>query len=106
VEKAGAPLEARAAVDFLEGIGAWNWPQAAVSARAIMDSREEESWVPNDLLRNGAVVANIAVRDTAAARNALRYFAKKYDGDRFRERLLSAVLIDQDPALRRKMGWK
>ena len=51
---AGAPAEARAGVDFLHGIGSWNWPEAAVSARALMASIDTVTWIPDILLRNGA----------------------------------------------------
>jgi spermidine synthase len=104
--RTGAPGEARAAIDFLHGIGAWNWPEAAVSARALIASRDTVVWIPDVLLRNGATVAFIMLHDTAGAKEMLQTFAKRTDEDQFREHLLGSYLIYQDPALRRKMGWK
>jgi spermidine synthase len=107
-ERNGAPLEARSAVDFLEGIGSWNWPRAAVAARALIASADTVPWLPEVLLRNGAAVSFIMLRDTAGAANVLRTFARagRGVGDKFRERLIKSFLIYQDSALRTKMGWK
>jgi predicted membrane-bound spermidine synthase len=104
--KAGAPAEARAGIDFLHGIGAWNWPEAAVSARALIASRDTIAWIPDVLLRNGAAVAFIMLHDTAGAKEVLQKFAKRTDEDQFRDHLLGSYLIYQDSAMRRKMGWK
>jgi predicted membrane-bound spermidine synthase len=104
--KGGAPAEARAGIDFLHGIGAWNWPEAAVSARALIASRDTIAWIPDVLLRNGAAVAFIMLHDTAGAKDVLQTFAKRTDEDQFRDHLLGAYLIYQDTVMRRKMGWK
>ena len=104
--KTGAPLEVRAGIDFLHGIGAWNWAEAAVSARALMASNDSVPWVPDVLVRNGAAVAFIMLRDTTGAKDVLRKFAKRTDEDSFRERLIGSFLIYQDPAMRKKMNWK
>jgi hypothetical protein len=103
--RTGAPAEARAGIDFLHGIGAWNWPEAAVAARALMDSRDSVRWIPDVLLRNGAAVSFIMLRDTAA-KQVLRTFARRTEDDRFRERLISSYLVYQDSAMRRQRGWK
>ena len=104
--RAGAPVEARAALDFLHGIGSWNWPEAAVASKALMSSTDSLSWIPDPLLRNGATVSFIMFRDTAGAAGVLRQFARRTDSDQFRERLLASFLIYQDSTLRKKMGWK
>jgi len=104
--RAGAPSEARAAVDFLHGIGAWNWPEAAVASKALMSSTDSLGWIPDPLLRNGAVVSYIMLRDTAGAKEVLRKFARRTDSDQFRERLIASFLIYQDSTMRKKMGWK
>jgi spermidine synthase len=104
--RAGAPLEARAGIDFLQGIGAWNWPQASVSARALLASTDTVTWIPDVLLRNGAAVASIMLRDTAQAKEVLRTFAKRTLDDRFREHLIAAYLTYSDTTLRRRRGWR
>jgi hypothetical protein len=105
ISRTAAPAEARAGIDFLHGIGAWNWPETAVAAKALMTSADPESWIPDPLLRNGAAVSYIMLRDTAGAANVLRHFAKRTNEDRFRERLIKSFLIYQDSTMRKKMGW-
>ena len=104
--RTSAPMEARAALDFLSGIGAWNWPQAVVAAKALMSSADSLGWIPDPLLRNGATVGYIMLRDTTGAKEVLRRFARRTQADQFRERLIASYLIYQDSTLRRRMGWK
>jgi hypothetical protein len=99
-----APVEARMALEFLEGIGAWNWPQAAQAARALMVLRDPIPWVPPALLRNGAAAAFIMTRDTANAKRVLKDFSARAD-DRFRERMIGSILVQLDPTFRKELGW-
>jgi len=71
-----------------------------------MASTDSVAWIPDELLRNGAAVAGLMVHDVHDARNVLRAFAKRTSNDLFRERLIGAYVISQDPALRAKMKWK
>ncbi len=102
----GAPAEARAGLDFLHGIGAWNWPETAVASKALIASTDSVPWIPDVLLRNGAAVAYIMMRDTTGAKEVLATFAKRTYEDRFRERMLASYLVYQDSTLRRRRGWK
>lgn len=104
--RARAPAEARAGVDFLHGIGSWNWVEAAVASRTLMASRDSVRWLPEVLLRNGAAVSFIMLRDTAGAKEVLRTFAKRTNEDRFRETLIASYLVYQDSTLRKQRGWK
>jgi spermidine synthase len=99
-----APVEARVALDFLEGIGAWNWPQAAQAAKALMVVRDPIPWIPHALFRNGAAAAFIMTRDTTNAKKVLRDYSSRAD-DRFRERLLGSILVQIDPSFRKELGW-
>jgi len=101
-----APVEARAALDFLDGIGSWNWPLAAVASKSLMSSPDSLGWIPDPLLRNGAAVSYIMLRDTAGAADVLRRFARRTNADQFRDRLIASYLVYQDSALRRRRGWK
>ena len=101
----GAPAEARSAIDFLEGISAWDWPKTVVASKLLVASVDSVTWIPDALLRNGAVVAHIKVNDVPGAQEVLKTFAKRTSADRFRERLLSAYLISRDSTMRAKMGW-
>ncbi len=106
VARAGAPVEARAAIDFLHGIGAWNWAETLVSARALESSKDSLVWIPNVLLRNGTVVALIKLREYEKAKEALRVFAPRTVDDSFREVLLGSYLVYADSTIRAAMGWK
>ena len=106
LNRTGAPAEARAAVDFLEGISAWNWPLAATAAKVLIASQDTVEWIPDVLLRNGAAVANVIIRDTTEAKLVLQTFAKRTYDDPFRERLIASYLVYSDPTLRRRRGWR
>lgn len=106
LNRAGAPAEARAGIDFLEGISAWNWPLAATAAKTLIASQDTVEWVPDVLLRNGAAVANIILRDTTEAKRVLQTFAKRTYDDPFRERLIASYLVYSDSTLRRRRGWQ
>lgn len=106
VNRTGAPAEARAGIDFLDGIGSWNWPLAATAANALIASTDTVTWIPDVLLRNGAAVANILLRDTTEAKLVLQTFAKRTYDDPFRERLIASYLVYADTTLRRRRGWQ
>lgn len=105
-DRAGAPPQARAAIDFLHGIGSWNWSEAVAASKVVLAAPQSSEWVPDLLLRNGAAVSYIMLKDTTGAKSVLRTFARRTNEDRFRERLIAAYLIYQSPELRRRMGWK
>jgi len=102
----GAPAEARAGIEFLQGIGAWNWPQAAVASKTLISSADSVEWIPTLLLRNGAAVSYVMLADTAGAADVLRTFAKRTPDDRIRERLIASYLVYQDATLRKRRGWR
>ena len=104
--RTGAPAEARAAIEFLHGIGAWDWPRAAVASQTLMASTDSIEWVPDVLLRNGAAVSYIMLRDTTNAKEVLRTFARRTYDDPFRERLIASFLVYSDTTLRRRRGWQ
>jgi hypothetical protein len=104
--RSGAPAEARSALDFLEAIGTWNWPVAAVSAKALMASTDTVAWLPDVLVRNAGAVAMIKVRDYEGAKETLRHFARRTNDDSLRDRLLGAYLVYADTTLRKRMGWQ
>ena len=103
VAAAGAPAEARASVDFLHGIGAWNWPEVVASSKVLETSQDSVGWMPDVLLRNGSVVAYIKLRDYRSAQAALQVFAKRTDEDAFREKILASYLIYADTTLKNKL---
>lgn len=104
--RTSAPTEVRAAIDFLHGIGSWNWPETVVSARALMASRDTQAWLPDEFIRNGAAVAFIKLRDYEGARDVLRKYGRTTADDPFRERLIASYLVYADSTTRKKMGWK
>ncbi len=104
--RTGAPAEARSALDFLQGIGGWDWPRAVIASKALVASTDTVPWIPDVLLRNGAAVAEIKVGDYEGAKGVLREFAKRTDEDSFRDRLIGSYLLYADSTLRKQMGWK
>jgi spermidine synthase len=104
--RAQAPQQVRSALDFLHGIGTWDWPEAARSAKSLMTFGDTVAWVPHALLRNGAATAFIMTKDTASAKGVLRTFARSFNEDRMRERIIGSILISLDPKMRAQMGWK
>jgi spermidine synthase len=104
--RVGAPAEARASVDFLHGIGAWNWPEVIAASNVLQASKDSLRWLPDELVRNGLVTAQIKLRQYDAAGATLRAFAARTSEDAFRERILSSYLVYADTTLRKKVGWK
>lgn len=102
----GAPVEARAGVEFLHGIGTWDWAKSATASETLIATSDSVEWIPEVLLRNGAAVSYIMLGDTTGARDVLRKFARRTFDDRFRERMIASFLVYQDTALRRRRGWK
>lgn len=98
--RAGAPAEVRASINFLEGVGAWDWPKTVVAAGNLIaaDTSRDGPWIPETLLRNGAVVGHIRLGNAYAAREVLREFARRTYDDRFREQLLASVVFFADSA--------
>jgi hypothetical protein len=63
------PLQAVAAVDFMHGLAAWDFAEAARSAdRLSFDASLGEGWVPATMLLDGGVVAKLRTGDVAGAR--------------------------------------
>jgi spermidine synthase len=73
LDRAHAPAPARAAVDFLHGLATWDYAQAARAADPLLaEAGRGELWLDADQLRDGAVIAKLAVGDRAGARAAFR----------------------------------
>jgi spermidine synthase len=100
----GAPAEARVALNFMESIAAWNWPEAAQATRSLMLLKDPIPWVPHDLLRNAGGAALIMTRDTASAKKLVKDFSNLAN-DRFRERILGSILVHIDSTFKKEMGW-
>ncbi|HEV2671321.1 MAG TPA: hypothetical protein VGU74_09525 [Gemmatimonadales bacterium] len=88
------PLQARAAVDFLHGLAAWDFPRAAAAAdRLLLDATLGEAWVPRDMYREGAVVAKLKIGDVVGARRLFNAVVQLPGGrSGLRTRLLEAHL--------------
>jgi predicted membrane-bound spermidine synthase len=60
---AGAPPEVRAALAFLRGTAAYDWPAASDAAEVLVRAAARgDAWLPAGQLHDGAVVAALAVR--------------------------------------------
>jgi len=66
------PPEVLAAADFLFGTASWDAGRAAGAAKILLDARGAGGeWIPDDLLREGAVLAFLAEGDPLRAAAAL-----------------------------------
>jgi spermidine synthase len=73
LDRTHAPPTARAAIDFLHGLATWDYTQAARAADPLIaDAEKGQLWLDGDQLRDGAVIAKLAVNDRAGARAAFR----------------------------------
>ena len=91
-----APREVRAAVDFLEGLAAWDFAKASEAANPlVIAAARGDLWLDPDMLRDGAVVAKLQSGDVEAARAALRVLAplSRRPASDLRSRLLVAYVV-------------
>jgi hypothetical protein len=97
LDRAHAPATARASIDFLHGLATWDYAKAAHAADPLIAAGERgQLWLDGDELRDGAVIAKLAVGDRAGARAAFRGLisrsARKITD--LRTRLLFAYIAD------------
>lgn len=93
--RAHAPPHARAAVDFVHGLAAWNFAQASAAADTLVAdvTRDSLPWLGVNELRNGTVVARIVLGDLTGAAAAFRALAPETDQTNFIAQLLAADLV-------------
>ena len=103
--RAGAPAEARAGISFLEGIGAWAWPRTVVAA-GLLIAADSVHWIPETLLRDGAMIGHLRLGNADAARDVLQEFARRTYADRFREQLIASHVLFADSAARTRLGFE
>ena len=96
--RVNAPAPARAAIDFLHGLAAWNYAEASHAGQTLIDARLRDTvdWLPISLVRNGVVVARIQLGDFDGARAAFKAYSRNLDEDPFTARVLAAYLLDQE----------
>jgi len=86
-----APPRAVAALDFLHGLGAWDFAQASRAADLLMpDARINEMWLPSDTFRDGTVVAKLLTGDVRGARAAFSALSPLNGPPDLRSRILDA----------------
>ncbi|MFI5311238.1 MAG: spermidine synthase [Gemmatimonadales bacterium] len=99
VDQQRAPFACRAALRFLHGIAAYNWPLAAAQVDSLLRAREDgTAWLNNDLFRDGAVVALLRTGDVTKARSVfdnMADYAVRKPGD-LRVRMLDAHLAQAE----------
>ncbi|HEY6827289.1 MAG TPA: hypothetical protein VI259_10540, partial [Gemmatimonadaceae bacterium] len=102
LDRAHAPVPARAAIDFLHGLASWDYAQAARAADPLLaEAAKGELWLDADELRDGAVVSKLAVGDRAAAREAFHSLIRRSSRTvtDLRTRLLYSYIADTVDAL-------
>jgi hypothetical protein len=92
LSRTGPPAQTATAVQFLHALATWDFPRAATAADTLLaEALQGEGWLPDDLFRDGAVVAKLKVGDVRGARAVFDQM-KPVLADRFplRSSLLSA----------------
>jgi hypothetical protein len=73
----GAPEPARDVVAFRQGMASWDFPKAMAAADRLLPlAMNQHRWIGSDELRDGMVMANLNMGNTAAARRSLDSLAK------------------------------
>lgn len=97
VDRAVAPIQARASVAFVRGMAEWNFGEAAIASDVLVASaRQGDLWLDPDMLRDGAVLAKLKVGDVVGARDAYVILApaSARDSTDLRSQLLRAYILD------------
>ena len=99
-----APPGARAAIDFLHGLAAWDFTKSSKSAELLLDlASRGDFWLRPELLGEATVAARLRLGDIEGARYALGLVHAsdaRMDGD-LRPQLLDAWVRAADPRQRR-----
>ncbi len=95
LDRTRAPADARAAVDFVHGLRAWNFAQASHAADTLITAylRDSLPWIDFDELRDGTVVARLRLDDLSGADRAFRALAPGTAPTNFVAQLLAADLV-------------
>ncbi|HJU88065.1 MAG TPA: fused MFS/spermidine synthase [Gemmatimonadaceae bacterium] len=84
-ERYNAPMEVLSALAFVRALSVWDWVAASAAADRLMPSAQlGKSWLPIDLLREGAIVAKLRTGDAAGAKRvftSLVNYSGREDGD-------------------------
>jgi hypothetical protein len=101
VTQTKAPEGARAAVDFMHGLAAWDYGEASRAADPLITAAAAgEFWLDPDMLRDGAVMAKLATGHRAEARTIfgtlMRRSARQITD--LRTRLLYSYIADTTDA--------
>ena len=95
LDRAHAPADARAAVDFTHGLAAWDFRQASQAADTLIGEFLLDSlpWININDLRNGTVAARLKLDDLAGAQRAFAALAPRTAPSDFTAQLLAADLV-------------
>ena len=96
-----APTEARATVAFLAGMASWNFVEAWRASEILVPlAVKNDHWLPVDELREGAVLARLALGDVVGARRVLKVMAplSVRDTNDVRPQLLDAWITARETA--------
>jgi spermidine synthase len=96
--RASAPPRARAAIDFLHGLSAWDFAESARAADTLLAAAAGgEVWLDGDVLRDGTVISRLMTGDRAGAEAAYRLLLRRStrSASDLRTRLLYSYVADK-----------
>lgn len=99
--KTNPPVQARASIDFLHGLAAWDFAEASRAADPLLAATAAgDLWLDADVLRDGAVMAKLATGDRRGAREAFKLLISRSSRSTtdLRTRLLYAYIADTTDA--------
>jgi predicted membrane-bound spermidine synthase len=97
LDRTKAPAAPRAAIDFLHGIDAWNFAEASRAADVLVPLEVQgDRWLDPDQLRDGAVMAKLALGDRPAAGGVFLALVRRSERPitDLRTRLLYSYIMD------------
>jgi spermidine synthase len=101
VARTNAPELARAAVDFMHGLAAWDYAEAERATDPLVYAASKgDLWLDADVLRDGAVMAKLATGHRSEAREIFKLLIPRSGRDvtDLRTRLLYAYVADTTDA--------
>jgi hypothetical protein len=100
LDRTHPPREARASVELLHGMAAWDWSQVDGAGEVLLRAMEQRRlWLDPQFLREVTVVGKLRRGDVPGAASAIRRFsAASNQRPTFRDHLLANIVLSAEQA--------